>query len=73
MAAKHQTKRPVTASELAQRFRVTPRTVRNIMAQPRAEFLAHSLTRTRPWDALGMSRSSWYAKGKPAPPQPPQP
>jgi len=49
-------------------FGVHTSTVRRKMAQPRDEFLAHSLTRTQPWQALGMSRSSWYAKGKPAPP-----
>jgi len=68
MAAKNKVKRPAKARDLAQQFGVSVRTVVRVMAQPRAEFLAHSLTRTRPWDALGMSRSSWYAKGKPVPP-----
>jgi len=70
MAAKHPVKRPVTAREAAERFGVSPRGVRNVMAQPREQWLAeHSIERTQPWRALGMSRSSWYAKGKPMPAQ----
>ncbi len=34
----------------------------------RAEYLAQSLMRAKPWEALGMSRATWYRKGKPAPP-----
>lgn len=33
--------------------------------QPRAEYEANSLERTRPWEALGMSRRTWYRKGCP--------
>jgi hypothetical protein len=34
--------------------------------KPRKEWLAaHSLTRTKPWEALKMSRASWYRAGKP--------
>jgi hypothetical protein len=36
-------------------------------AQPRADYEANSLTQTKPWDALGMSRASWYRAGKPTP------
>ena len=32
----------------------------------RAEWLAGSLSRSRPWEARGMSRASWYRHGKPA-------
>lgn len=36
-------------------------------AKPRAQYEAESLSRTKPWEKLGMSRSTWYAKGKPMP------
>jgi hypothetical protein len=32
-------------------------------AKPRAEYEARSLTRTKPWEALGMSRRTWYRRG----------
>jgi hypothetical protein len=37
-------------------------------AKPRAEYEAGSLSRTKPWERLGMSRRSWYRAGKPPPP-----
>ena len=33
--------------------------------KPRTEYLANSLSKTKPWVALGMSRRDWYRKGKP--------
>jgi hypothetical protein len=30
--------------------------------KPRAEYEAHSLTRTKPWQAAGMSRRTWYRR-----------
>jgi hypothetical protein len=33
----------------------------------RAEYLAGSLSRLKPWQAQGMSRMTWYRKGKPSP------
>lgn len=36
-------------------------------AKPRAQYEAESLSRTKPWERMGMSRSTWYAKGKPMP------
>jgi hypothetical protein len=36
-------------------------------AIPRAEYEAKSLSQTKPWEALGMSRASWYRAGKPNP------
>ena len=30
-----------------------------------ADYLAQSLSRSRPWKVLGMSRASWYRAGKP--------
>jgi hypothetical protein len=32
---------------------------------PRAEYLAGSLSRSKPWQAQGMSRAKWYRLGKP--------
>lgn len=37
------------------------------MAQPREEYLAQSLMRLRPWEKLGISRATWYRRGKPMP------
>lgn len=65
MAAKYPMKRPGTARELAARFGVSVRTVRRVQAQPRAEYEASSISRAQPWKSLGMSRTTWYRKGKP--------
>jgi hypothetical protein len=35
-------------------------------AKQRSDYEANSLTRTKPWERLGMSRASWYRAGKPA-------
>ncbi|MBD4976012.1 replication protein, partial [Xanthomonas citri pv. citri] len=37
-------------------------------AVDRATYESHSAARTRPWEALGMSRRSWYRAGKPGAP-----
>ena len=58
-------KRKKTAKELAEKFGVHPRTIVRYMALPRAEYEANSITKTKPWEALGMSRATWYNKGKP--------
>jgi hypothetical protein len=34
-------------------------------AKMRAEYEAGSLTRKKPWEALGMSRRTWYRRGRP--------
>ena len=34
----------------------------------RETYESQSLSRTKPWEALGMSRASWYRAGKPTPP-----
>lgn len=60
-------KRPMTAAAMAKRFNCSVRTVMRAVALPRAEYLANALTRTKPWEALGMSRATWYRKGKPTP------
>ena len=36
--------------------------------KPRAEWLAKSVSQTKPWLPLKMSRRTWYRRGKPTPP-----
>jgi predicted DNA-binding transcriptional regulator AlpA len=67
MGAKYPVKRPVKAKQLAEEFGVHIRTVYRKMAQPRAEYEAQSASRTRPWEKLGISRATWYRRGKPQP------
>ena len=65
MAAERPARRKHTAAELAKKLGCNPRTVRRYMAIPRAQYLAESVSRSKPWEALGMSRATWYRKGKP--------
>ena len=70
MAAERPGKRKYSAAELAKKLGCNPRTIRRYMALPREEYLAaHTITRSKPWEALGMSRATWYRKGKPEPVQ----
>ena len=70
MVQKIARKRLYTARELAEKWGVHPSTVRRHVAQPRADYLAESLMRAKPWEALGISRATWYRRGKPeAPPE----
>jgi hypothetical protein len=65
----HHPRKGKTASQLAKRFGITERTVQRYTSIPRAEYENNSLTRLKPWEALGMSRATWYRNGKPeAPP-----
>lgn len=61
-------KRPMTARKMAEKFGVSTRTVQRIFAEPREQYLAHSVSQSKPWEALGMSRATWYRKGKPTRP-----
>lgn len=61
----HPMRKNTTAAELAKRLGVNIKTVYKYTAVPRAEYEANSITRTKPWEALGMSRATWYRKGKP--------
>lgn len=38
-------------------------------AIPREAYRQASLAQQRPWEAMGMSRRTWYRQGKPAPPR----
>jgi hypothetical protein len=51
-----------TAVALAVQFGKTDRTIRNYVAEPRADYLARSTARAKPWLAEGISRSTWYRR-----------
>jgi hypothetical protein len=58
-----------TARTKRRRKKAKERSAKNRLADgatPRAE----SKTQTKPWDACGMSKATWYRKGQPAPPVP---
>jgi hypothetical protein len=75
MTEPRRVKRAKTARWYAEKYGISTRTVRRIAAVPRAEWEANSIARAKPWEALGMSRATWYRKGKPLipPTLPPQP
>lgn len=63
-------KRPMTAREMAARFNCSVQTVMRTWSQPRADYLAeNSISRDKPWEKLGISRATWYRRGKPMPPE----
>jgi hypothetical protein len=53
-----------TAAELGATVGRSARTVRRHIAQPRAEYEAQSLARSKPWEAEGISRMTWYRRRK---------
>lgn len=59
--------RPKKARELAEKFNLSVRTVQRWWAMPRAEYEANSYSRTKPWEHFGISRRTWYNRGKPMP------
>ncbi|GFL43040.1 HTH domain-containing protein [Neisseria gonorrhoeae] len=62
------TKRDVTAKELANRFGCSTRTVFRAWSKSRADYLAeNSISRDKPWEHFGISRATWYRRGKPMP------
>lgn len=65
----HPMRKNTTAAELAKRLGVNIKTVYKYTAVPREEYEANSISRAKPWEALGMSRATWYRKGKPEPVQ----
>ena len=63
-------KRPMTAYEIAKCFGCTPWIVYNFWFQSREDYLAeNSISRDKPWEKLGISRATWYRRGKPMPPE----
>lgn len=63
----HPMRRGTTAAKLAKKMGVNIKTVIKYTSQPRADYLANSLTRSKPWERLGISRATWYRRGKPEP------
>lgn len=62
------TKRDVTAREMAKRFGCSTRTVFRAWSQSRADYLAeNTISRDKPWEYFGISRRTWYRRGKPMP------
>ncbi|WP_172763577.1 rep protein, partial [Neisseria gonorrhoeae] len=52
----------------AKRFGCSTRTVFRAWSQSRADYLAeNSISRDKPWEHFGISRASWYRRGKPMP------
>lgn len=65
----HPMREGTTAAELAKRLGVNIKTVYKYTALPRDEYLAeHNISRSKPWLALGISRATWYRRGKPTAP-----
>lgn len=58
-------RRNCTAKSLAKRLGISERTVQKYTSIPRAEYEANALTHSKPWADLGMSRATWYRRGKP--------
>lgn len=54
-----------TARELAEKFGISIRSVQTYTSIPRTEYEANSIAKAAPWETLGMSRATWYRKGKP--------
>ena len=74
MAAKKKPKlrndrRPETARALAERFKISVRSVVSIWSMDREDYLKNSYSRTQPWKYFGYSRRTWYKRGKPMPPE----
>ena len=62
------TKRPMSAREMAEKFKVSERSVRKWWSQTRADYLAeNSISRDKPWEHFGISRATWHRRGKPMP------
>jgi transcriptional regulator with XRE-family HTH domain len=62
-------RRNCTAKALAARLGVSVRVVQKYTSIDRAEYEANSITRAAPWAAMGISRRTWYNRGKPTPTQ----
>ena len=59
-------KREMTAREMAEKFGCSISTIMRAVSLPREEYLAeHSISREKPWLTLGISRATWYRRGKP--------
>jgi hypothetical protein len=64
----HPMRENTTAAKLAKRLGVNIKTVYKYTALPRTDYLAgNTINRSKPWEAMSMSRATWYRKGKPVP------
>jgi len=54
----------LSSAEVAQILGCSERNARRYNAVPRADYEANSLSRTRPWEDLGISRRTWYQRRK---------
>ena len=53
-----------TAAALAELMGMSPRTIRNHVAEPRRDYEARSIARLKPWLAQGISRATRYRRRK---------
>ena len=60
----------MTAREMGEKFNLSTRTIQRIFSQPREEYENNSISRAKPWEDMGISRATWYRRGKPSPPEP---
>ena len=65
-AARPRRRKRLSAAELAARLGCSERTARRYQAEPRQEFEQRSLERQQPWQAEGISRSTWFRRRKAA-------
>lgn len=57
-------KEGIKAKELAAKFNCSTRTIVRMLSVDRADYLSNSLTQSKPWEAEGISRATWYRHGK---------
>lgn len=67
--SKIQKARNMTQKEAAARLGMSISTIKRYWSMSREQYEAQSITRAQPWAALGMSRATWYRRGKPDPQQ----
>lgn len=72
MKKERNTKRPMKAREAAEKLGKSRSWVCAHWSQDRADYEANSISRAQPWAALGISRATWYRRGKPDPQAQPQ-
>lgn len=54
-----------TAAQLAKELGVNIKTVYKYTAEPRKDYESKSINRNKPWEDFGISRATWYRRGKP--------
>jgi hypothetical protein len=61
----HPMRKGTTAAALAKKMQVNIKTVYKYTAVARTEYEANSITQAAPWEVIGISRRTWYRRGKP--------